>query len=295
MDGMIPEGFPGQRLIVMPRPAVRAALSRPGTDHLVVTDCGSYPRAHSHGMSRPDGVDEAIVIVCSTGAGRCRIDGIAHRVRAGQALVIPPRAAHYYRADPQDPWTIWWLHLAGRGLAEFLTSVRFTAAEPIREPVDPLRAVDLVGEVLDALSRDLTVAHQLAAAGAAWHLLTLLAGSPSGGGPAEPLDVAAAVERAREQLRRHPAEPTSVADLADRAGLSRSHFAAVFRRQVGMPVLRYLTGLRMALARVLLDTTGLPVGEIARRVGYPDPYYFSRQFRAVHQMSPSRYRRQHKG
>jgi AraC-like DNA-binding protein len=292
---MIPEGFPGQRLVVMPRPAVRAALARPGTDRLTVTDCGCYPRARSHGMSRPAGIDEAIVIICSAGAGRCRIDGVAHWVRAGQALVIPPGAPHSYRADPQDPWTIWWLHLAGRGLAAFLASVRLTAAEPIRQPADLFRAVEFVGEVLDALDCDLTVAQQLAAAGAAWHLLTVLAAAPAVDTVGEPMGTAAAVEHVRDHLRRHPGERTSVAELADRAGLSPSHFAAVFRRQVGMPVLRYLTGLRMSRARQLLDTTELAIGEISRQVGYPDAFYFSRQFRSVHQMSPLGYRRQHKG
>lgn len=294
---MIGQGFPGQRLRVMPRPAVRAALVRPGPAALAVTDAGWYPRAVSHGMSRSDGVAELIVIVCSAGRGWCRIGGVEHSVRAGQVLVIPPGAAHSYHADDADPWTIWWLHLAGLELARFAESAGMTRSAPVRSPADLFRIVDLVREVLDVLERDLTMPNVLAAGAAGWHLLTLLAADRtdigSAAGPGRPQ--AAAIEAARDYLRRHLDEQISVAALADRAALSPSHFAALFRRQVGMPVLRYLTGLRMARARELLDTTDLTIGEIASRTGYRDPFYFSRQFRAVHQTAPMSYRQVHKG
>jgi AraC-like DNA-binding protein len=39
----------------------------------------------------------------------------------------------------------------------------------------------------------------------------------------------------------------------------------------------------------LLRTTGLRVGEVAGRVGFPDPLYFSRSFRALFSVPPSRY------
>jgi AraC-like DNA-binding protein len=51
----------------------------------------------------------------------------------------------------------------------------------------------------------------------------------------------------------------------------------------------------MSRARELLDTTDQAVAEIARALGYADPFYFSRQFRSVHGVSPSGYRVQHKG
>jgi AraC family transcriptional regulator, arabinose operon regulatory protein len=45
----------------------------------------------------------------------------------------------------------------------------------------------------------------------------------------------------------------------------------------------------------LLDTTGLSVKEVAARVGYDDPLYFSRRFHAEHGTSPSAYRLVRKG
>jgi AraC-like DNA-binding protein len=51
----------------------------------------------------------------------------------------------------------------------------------------------------------------------------------------------------------------------------------------------------MAHARSLIDGTTLAVGEIGRRVGMPDPFYFSRQFTHVHGLSPTAYRATRKG
>jgi AraC family transcriptional regulator of arabinose operon len=46
----------------------------------------------------------------------------------------------------------------------------------------------------------------------------------------------------------------------------------------------------MARARQLLITSDHTVAEIAASVGYPDPFYFSRQFSAVNGVSPREFR-----
>jgi transcriptional regulator GlxA family with amidase domain len=51
----------------------------------------------------------------------------------------------------------------------------------------------------------------------------------------------------------------------------------------------------MARARTLLDTTAMPIAEVASAVGYTDPLYFSRHFRRIHGVNPSGYRAQRKG
>jgi AraC-like DNA-binding protein len=102
-------------------------------------------------------------------------------------------------------------------------------------------------------------------------------------------------QQAQQYLREHVGARTSVVALAALAQLGPSHFAALFRRATGTGVLRYQTRPRMSRARELLDTTDQPIAEIARTLGYTDPFYFSRQFRAVHGTSPSDYRGQHKG
>ena len=82
-----------------------------------------------------------------------------------------------------------------------------------------------------------------------------------------------------------------VAELGDKAGLSRAAFAARFTALVGRPPLTYLTDWRMALAADLLRDTDATVAAVAREVGYSDVFAFSVAFKRVRGASPSAWRR----
>jgi AraC-like DNA-binding protein len=284
-------GFAGERISVLARPLVREALGLPLTSRLLVTDCGYFPQAADHRRSRTEGSPQLIVIVCVDGAGWCRLPSGRFEVGAGQALVIPAGVGHEYGADRDRPWTIWWLHVAGADAGELTGAVLSDPERPVVPVGDVYQAVSLIDEALGRMERDDSVPSRLAAAGAAWHLLALLAAGQTGA----PAGRADAVRQAQQYLREHVGARTSVAELAALARLSPSHFAALFRRATGTSVLRYQTRLRMSRARELLDTTDRPIAEIARALGYADPFYFSRQFGRIHGVSPSAYRVQHKG
>lgn len=83
-----------------------------------------------------------------------------------------------------------------------------------------------------------------------------------------------AIDAAADIIRHAPEQELDIDSLADGAHLSRSHFSALFRRQIGMSALQFQMQLRMSRAKKLLDTTDLPIGRISWRVGYDDAYYF---------------------
>jgi AraC family transcriptional regulator of arabinose operon len=286
----IEHGFPGERLHVLPRPRVAQALAEPGVGHLVVTDCGYFPEARAHGIERRTAVPQAIVIACVRGRGWCRIGEGLHPVGPGQVLVIPPDTPHSYGAEQDDPWTLWWLHVAGKDLAEFLRIAHLTTEQPVRTLGDTFRIIALMEAAANSISRDSSTTSLLAASGAAWHLMALLASSRTTRGTR-----AYVIEEAKEYLRNHLDKRVTVEGLASMANMSSSHFAALFRRNVGMPILQYQTQLRMARARELLDTTEIAVSAVAEQSGYADPYYFSRQFKSIHGTTPLGYRNLAKG
>ena len=98
------------------------------------------------------------------------------------------------------------------------------------------------------------------------------------------------IEQSVAYMLQHLDEPVQVATLAARAGISPSHFFALFKRQIGCAPIDYFIRLRMQHACRLLDETVMSVKEIAAALGYDDPYYFSRVFKSVHHVPPSRYR-----
>lgn len=96
-------------------------------------------------------------------------------------------------------------------------------------------------------------------------------------------DVFAVIER-----RHH--ETLSLRDVAQEVAMTPGHLTTVVRRRTGRTVQEWITERRMAQARVLLTESELPISEIARRVGMPDPGYFSRIFRRMHGASPRAWR-----
>lgn len=289
-SGSVADGFAGQRMLVLPRPVVAAALQQSVTGELLVTDSGYFPHAERHVRERRQPIDQAVILIPVRGRGWCRTGGGRFEVRAGEVAVLPAGGPHAYGADGSEPWTLWWLHVTGRSVPALVELVGASAAAPVRVPADAQGLALLAAEVVVRMERDATRASMVAASGAAWHLLALLTASRSVRDTAETL-----VERAAEHLRTTVSARISVAELAAAAGLSESYFAALFRRRMGVPVRTYQTQLRMAHARSLLGATSRSVAEIAAACGYDDPWYFARQFRKTHGVSPTAYRGQQKG
>ncbi len=285
----IQEGFLNQRLTVVPRRVVAEAHARPVTRRLMVTDCGYYPKAADHLMKRPNGTEETILILCTAGTGWASVGGAQHRVGSNAALVIPRGAPHSYGASADNPWTIWWCHLRGSDLAELVEEIGASVSRPVI-PIRRLdRAVALLDEIVTILERDHSPASRMGAAGAAWKLLTQIVVDRAMPAPGDPL------QRAMAYLAERLDSTVRVADLASLVGVSPSHLSAMFRHATGGGVLAHHTALRMAQARQLLDTTDATVATIAREVGYPDPFYFSRHFKRMHEASPTEYRNRAKG
>lgn len=88
------------------------------------------------------------------------------------------------------------------------------------------------------------------------------------------------------------AEPVSVEDLARRAHLSPSHFAAEFRRRFGVPPHQYLLRLRIEHAQSLLTTTETPLVEVAGLCGFADAAHLTKAFRRATGTTPAAYRRE---
>ena len=279
------DGFPGQRLHVLPAPLAHQALHRAPTNRLLITDAGYFPHAAMHGRVRRFGAGQAILIMCADGAGWCELDGVRHEIGAGELLLIPPRMPHRYYANRTDPWSIWWLHVAGTDVGDLVQAIGLTVTSPVAALNDPAGSCAMVESICDSLARDETAASLIGAAGTGWSLMAGLAAERQRrSGDAEPLQLV------QDHLREHLTASVRIPELAEMAGFSTSHFSARFRAFTGYSVIEYVKRLRIARARQLLITSDRTIAEIAAAVGYPDAFYFSRVFRTVNGVSPSAFR-----
>lgn len=101
----------------------------------------------------------------------------------------------------------------------------------------------------------------------------------------------APLARALSQMHALVHRPWTIAQLARIAALSRSAFCERFTRLVGVAPMEYLLAWRMQIARRLLRDEGLPVQDVATRVGYGSASAFSVAFSRHVGEPPSQYAR----
>ena len=92
-------------------------------------------------------------------------------------------------------------------------------------------------------------------------------------------------------LHRQPCHPWTVAELAAKAGASRSLLAERFAELLGEPPLTYLARWRLQLAARLLQTSRKTILHVAVDVGYESEAAFNRAFKREFGLPPAQYRR----
>jgi AraC-like DNA-binding protein len=91
-------------------------------------------------------------------------------------------------------------------------------------------------------------------------------------------------------LHSQVAHPWTIADLAEKVGISRSALVERFTRYVSEPPMAYLTRWRLQLAARSLESSSRGVAEIAATVGYESEAAFNRAFKREFGQPPGRYR-----
>lgn len=234
-------------------------------------------------------------VLCHLTRGRLETsfaDGQTIAWTAGQVLCLRPSVQRRTRLASGDS-----AELEGVTL-----SLRFLAR------VDPLSFFEVPrcfrGQVARSLAREIGLIRQaclgsedapfraaISAKAACLQILHILADSSS---PCpDTRDRATRMERFREladYMSRHFREDLTIAELSKRACLSRARFHAAFREAFGESPLSHIRRLRLEEAASLLLGTDLTVAEVGRAVGWEDPFYFSRVFKASHGLSPSEFR-----
>lgn len=99
------------------------------------------------------------------------------------------------------------------------------------------------------------------------------------------------VKAAKAYITEHYAENISLADVADRLGISQGYLSTMLKSSLGLGFVEYLHQLRIEHACCYLEQNYFKNYEIAYKVGFQDEKYFSKIFKKVKGVSPKEYRR----
>ena len=92
-------------------------------------------------------------------------------------------------------------------------------------------------------------------------------------------------------LQEHLSEDVSLSVLAEEFHLSAQYISQLFKNEIGVGFLAYLTNIRMEKAKQLLLSTSLSIAEVSEQSGYGDYRVFTKVFKKSEGITPSQYRR----
>lgn len=290
------DGFCGERALVLPQPVVHEMEADPVASLLHITDIGYYPKARHHFRERKSPITQYVFIYCTEGAGWFRIGGKTFPVGPDQYFILPAGQPHAYKADEQNPWTIYWIHFKGRLAAHF--------AQPCACPVEikpgaHSRISDrilLFEEIFRTLEMGYSHENLLYACSIFHHYLGTLRYLRQYRDAVRPdTETNDMVTAAIHFMKENVGKKLTLNEMASQAGYSPSHFSQLFCRRTGYPPLAYFNQLKIRQACRLLDFTDMKINQICYKIGIEDSYYFSRLFSKVMGMPPSRYKQMKKG
>lgn len=93
-------------------------------------------------------------------------------------------------------------------------------------------------------------------------------------------------------MQEHLSEEISLSVLADEFHLNPQYISQLFKNEIGVGFLAYLTNIRIEKAKKLLLSTALSVTEISSLAGYSDYRVFTKVFKKTEGVTPSQFRRE---
>ncbi|KJF43544.1 AraC family transcriptional regulator [Draconibacterium sediminis] len=272
-----PDNFTGDRSVVLSKKQLKNIRENPLINGLFIKAIGFYPHANHHFRKRKKGITDNILIYCTNGRGTILIDNKEYNLEPNSFFIIPSNRAHTYWASKVSPWSIYWLHFEGERSSYFEDYFEkiIKISQSNQSRID--YRINQFNECLSALelgfSRDSINYANL-------KLNSLLASffyietyrAVKGLRGTNPVDQAIIF------MQQNICEIIKISDISNHVNLSESHLTKIFRNKTGTSPMDYFINLKMQEAIRLLMSQTLKIKDVAYKLGYKDPYYFTRIF-----------------
>ena len=269
-----------------------------GYDELGVGD--PYPtKGHGDGyyfdVERGRVLDEYQLLYLVEGEGVLSTSAVKNvRLKAGDMFLVFPGVWHTYHPVEGNVWKSYWIGFKGRNMDDRMNYGFLSVDKPVYNIGYSSDVVMLYRTAIKAAKEEGACSQQLLA-GIVNNLLGLMYSLERNmklnrrGGYVE------MIAKARIIIREGVESKITVHEIAAELGSSYSNFRKLFKEYTGMSPALYQQNLRLQRAKELLSSTDMSIKEIAYRLNFDSPDYFSSKFKAKVGCKPSEYRTGMKG
>jgi AraC-like DNA-binding protein/quercetin dioxygenase-like cupin family protein len=221
------------------------------------------------------------------GRGTIKLQDQTHPLEPGRIFSYGPGVSHHIRSDARQPLVKYFVDFAGRTAVKLLEQCALRPGT-ISQVYPPHALQGLFDELIACGLRARRDQTELCR-----RLLECLILKAH----ADQLPVTAMAQPAfhtyqqcREYIGRHFLRLGTLAQIAAECHVSHAYLCRLFRRYDQQSPYQYLLQLKMRAAAEWLHTPGSLVKQVAERVGFADPFHFSRVFKAVLGVAPETFR-----
>ncbi len=287
------DGFKGQKAILIPYNIRQIQSLNSITKQLYVTHIGYFPEAKHHYRERKYGAKEYIIIYCSQGEGWIFYNHEKFELKQHEVFIVESEMPHSYGASLTNPWSIYWVHFCGQDSNQFRSifgkviqlhesensriSDRILLFEEMYQNLEMGYSTENLEYISYCLRYFLATLKYLNQ----YHEIK----------NAKEMDV---IQKSILYMKNNLETKITLSGIASHTGYSNSHFGAMFFQRTSYTPMDYYNQLKIQRACSYLQFSDLKIKEIAFRLGYYDPFHFSKTFRYEMKMTPSEYRANYK-
>lgn len=217
------------------------------------------------------------------GKGTVRLGKRTEPLRPGVVFACAPTTDCEIRTDPREPLVKYFLGLAGDGVALRLRRCG-VAPGTVRQLAAHAEVTSVLEDLVREGQRSGALARRICAT--LFDLLLLKIEDTSTLAPHASEPAREAFLRCKALIDAEAERINTLEEIAAATGVEASSVCRWFRRYQGTSPYQYLLRRKMNLAAEHLIERGGLVKEAAQRVGFADPYHFSRAFKSVHGVAP---------
>jgi AraC-like DNA-binding protein len=250
----------------------------------------NHPSAYRLDWEHGRVLHEFQVVYISQGGGSIETRKAQWRIRAGDAILLPPGVWHRYRPDEELGWQEHWVGFSGT-IAAHLAKQRFFPLASPRFRVRDERPLAAAFHALQQVAATDLPALQQILAGHTMTILGLLVSSTLPEIKRNDME-AQIIQTAVAALSDVKADSLDLPELAAGLNVSYSWFRRTFKERTGLSPHQFRLHLKLTTARDLLRSAPLSVKEVCVRSGFHSEQYFCRLFKQQVGCSPGRFRTQ---
>ena len=251
-----------------------------GNEEFQVRGLGSEELMSPGMVRRQQGTPDWLFMLFTAGT-RVKLNNKWLEVQQDTLCIFPPGTEHYY-GNPKGVWHHSWMHVCGRMTDELLKKYSHLQNVPLEFKHRAfLRHLDYIaGEFRLRQKNSWFVCRNTLE-----HLLMELAESRG-----ETEHIPERMIKVLEYMESNFFRPITLKDLARRAAISVPLLSLEFKRCFKISPIACVQEIRLRHSLYYLSNLNFSIEEVAKRCGFNDPFYFSRQFRRKYGHSPREFR-----